>query len=163
MVAASSNAGSRGFHTWASFAPPLKVTAIWSGEPPSPAADGSLKRSLPGFAYPILTPPRLSRSHPFLVGSDPTLRHRRLPFHVVVTSPVPSSSLAAPTSRGDCPGQFQRRSHRLHHVLEAQSCVLFHIHEYWRECDRVLDFRESFMDLGRSKESITMDQNWSEN
>lgn len=38
-----------GFRTWASFAPPLRVTAIWSKEPPIVRSPTDLTRSLLGF------------------------------------------------------------------------------------------------------------------
>lgn len=112
-----------GYLTWASFAPPPRVTAIGSEEPPSPVANDPA------------VPPRSGLSscspHPSLPRAPiPSWRTRETPLDGVAAhlSRRGFSSSCVTSGRGDCPGQFQRRSHRLHHVLVG-SPVLPHIHK----------------------------------
>jgi len=123
-----------GFFTWASFAPPLR----------------ELSRSVPEDRLgPVIGVRSVLPDWRPVAGFRTSFlaRRRPIPSRRAVALPAPPASPRPRRRSGgksECPGQFQRRSHRLHHVPEAVLAVLSSA-----ECRRECAIR-----LGRSKSEI---------
>jgi len=114
--------------TWASFAPPLRVIAISTGGPPRSGHRGPGQSSPAGAPFSVPEPLSSLAAVPSpLAGPDPTRLGESSLLPLPPSPRRPRTGRPRATARrrrrsggkSECPGQFERRSHRLHHVPEA--------------------------------------------